>query len=83
MYADPVRLWLHNTDQGGWYTARLVFGTIDNRTQLIDALEDLKRSSIDYYATIRSAYAQRRAAEVADRDASAAADIPDYSRNEE
>lgn len=81
-YVDPVRLWLKNTDRDGLYYTKVGLGFLDTRTQLIDTLEDLKRSSIDYYATIRSAYAQRRADQVADADGMAA-DIPDYGRGEE
>lgn len=35
---------------------------IDQRSRLIDTLADIERTSLDYYATIRSLYRQRRAA---------------------
>ena len=35
---------------------------IDQRSRYIDSLADIERTSLDYYATIRSLYRQRRAA---------------------
>lgn len=84
-YVDPVRLWLHNTDRDGLMMTRTLFGFLDTRTQLLDALADLKRNSIDYYATVRSSYAQNRAAEVNDRGRSGTseASIPNYAAGDE
>ena len=81
MYVDPVRLWLHNTEEDGWAYFRTGFGLLDTRTQLIDTVSDLRRSSVDYYATMRSAYVQRRAALVKDAGISNtdSADIPNYN----
>ncbi len=84
MYADPVRLWLHNTDEDHWSYFRTGFGLLDTRTQLIDTLSELRRGSVDYYATIRSAYVQRRSALIKDLDSNnnGSADsafIPNYA----
>lgn len=68
-YADPVRLWLTNTDNEGWYYGLVGVRTIDAREALIDVLDDLKKNSIDYYAATRSSYAQRREALVRDESA--------------
>lgn len=37
---------------------------VDGRARTIEVLDDLERNSLDYYAAIRSAYRQRRAAEI-------------------
>jgi phospholipid-binding lipoprotein MlaA len=37
-------------------------GGIDQRSRYIETLADIERTSLDYYATIRSLYRQRRAA---------------------
>jgi phospholipid-binding lipoprotein MlaA len=80
MFADPLRMWLMNTDREGWYYARSGITLIDQRDGLIEALADLKKSSLDYYATVRSAYVQRRSALVRDEAATdGGADIPNYS----
>jgi phospholipid-binding lipoprotein MlaA len=42
--------------------ARGVVSGIDQRSRYIDTLADIERTSLDYYATIRSLYRQRRAA---------------------
>lgn len=78
-YADPVRLWMFNTDREGWHYARLGVTVVDTREEFLDILDDLKKNSIDYYAAVRSTWTQRRAAMVKDEDVtSGVADIPDY-----
>jgi phospholipid-binding lipoprotein MlaA len=42
--------------------ARGAVSGIDQRSRLIETLADIERTSLDYYATIRSLYRQRRAA---------------------
>ena len=37
---------------------------IDQREGLIDIVDDLRKDSFDFYATIRSAYLQKRQAEI-------------------
>lgn len=75
-YADPVRLWLTNTDNEGWYYALVGVRTIDAREGVLDILDDLKRNSIDYYAATRSSYAQRREALVRD-ESPESSNLPD------
>lgn len=47
--------------------ARAIGETIDTRHRLDPVIQDLRRSSLDPYATVRSAYLQRRAAEIRNR----------------
>ena len=42
--------------------ARGALVALDQRTRYLDTLADIERTSLDYYATIRSLYRQRRAA---------------------
>lgn len=51
--------------------ARAGATVVDTREGLIETIDDLESSSIDSYATLRSAYRQRRAAEIANRGAGA------------
>jgi phospholipid-binding lipoprotein MlaA len=44
--------------------ARAVVSGIDERSRNIEALDDIERTSLDFYATIRSLYRQRRAAKI-------------------
>lgn len=76
-YADPLRLYLNNIDDDGLSYARIGAGYLDLREQLMDVLNDLEASSIDYYAATRSIYHQRREAQVNDEQPGLAA-IPDY-----
>jgi phospholipid-binding lipoprotein MlaA len=48
----------------GLSAANTGLGGIDERSRNIDALDELQRESIDYYASFRSLYRQHRAAEV-------------------
>lgn len=78
--ADPLRIYLHNIDEEGWYYAKLGMDYLDLRESLVDVLEDLEYSSIDYYASVRSTYYQRREAMVNDVDGveSDSAALPDF-----
>lgn len=75
-YTDPVRIWLMNSDNEGWYYGRVAVATVDKREELLDVLSDLKRNSVDYYAAMRSAYIQKRDAQVRGNDDADLPDIP-------
>jgi phospholipid-binding lipoprotein MlaA len=45
---------------------RTFLDTVDQRSRAIDKLRDIERSSIDYYAAMRSIYIQRREADIQD-----------------
>jgi phospholipid-binding lipoprotein MlaA len=53
-----------------WYASlsRTVVSGIDVRSRNIEALADIENTSLDFYATIRSLYRQRRAAQVRHED---------------
>lgn len=80
MYADPVRIYLFNTHNEGWHYGRMAASAIDQREELLDVIDDLRRNSFDYYAALRSAYIQRRQALINDQDPSLSTgpEIPDY-----
>lgn len=59
-YADPVRLWAFNTDREWIYYTRVGVDGLDQRARIMKAMNDLHRNSLDYYAAVRSAYAQKR-----------------------
>ncbi|WP_435640875.1 MlaA family lipoprotein [Micavibrio aeruginosavorus] len=83
-FMDPLFWYLYNIEKFGWYYARLGVSYIDAREELLDALDDLRRNSFDYYAATRSAYLQRREAMVTDMSTGAlGSHIPDYDAGEE
>ena len=68
---DPFFWWSYNTDTGD-VAAGIKTGAnvVDFRTRNYDALEDLEKSSLDFYAAVRSLYRQRREAEISNGDPS-------------
>jgi phospholipid-binding lipoprotein MlaA len=83
-FADPLRWYLFNIDHEEIYYGKVGVEYLTLRASLVDTLEDLEKSSIDYYAATRSAYYQHREALVNDKDPKlgGGADIPDYSSEE-
>jgi phospholipid-binding lipoprotein MlaA len=59
-----------------WMVVRFGIGTLDARTQNLDAVESIERSSIDFYATSRNLYRQSRAAKINGGKAGAGDDLP-------
>lgn len=61
---DPFN-WLANHEGVGWATyVRGGVRGIDERARNYEALDELRRSSLDYYAALRSLYRQRRADDI-------------------
>ncbi|MFP5512305.1 MAG: VacJ family lipoprotein [Alphaproteobacteria bacterium] len=76
---DPVRIWAYGTDHKGMLVTRSVVSAVDRRSQILKEVDDLRRNSLDFYATARSLYQQQRRAAIANNKASAAPEFPDYS----
>lgn len=60
-------------------TTRMMFGALDEYSGVMDELEQVKKTSIDYYAAIRSMYRQKRAAEIRNGAEADLPPIPDLS----
>jgi phospholipid-binding lipoprotein MlaA len=56
--------------------ARTVLNVIDLRSRNIETLDEIERSSVDYYASIRSLYRQSRADAI--RNGAPSSDLPDF-----
>ena len=56
-FLDPIGYFATFGESAG----RFIFEGIDKREPLIEPLDEIERTSLDYYATIRSLYRQRRA----------------------
>jgi phospholipid-binding lipoprotein MlaA len=66
---DPVNIALRGGEIGGADDDGLIFGRgfitgIDTRARNLDTVEELRKNSVDFYATIRSVYRQRRENEI-------------------
>lgn len=58
---DPVWHYAQNTDKEYIPNERMVAESIDFRAHNMDAIDDLEKTSLDYYAAVRSLYRQVRA----------------------
>lgn len=67
-YADPLRHYLFNINEEEWHYARMALSYVQLRADFVNLLEDLERSSIDYYASVRSTYYQNRESLIRDKD---------------
>ena len=52
-------------------------GSMDNRATNIVTYRDIERASVDYYATMRAYYLQRRERQIEDRSVQTA-ELPDF-----
>jgi phospholipid-binding lipoprotein MlaA len=63
-FADPWDIMASNAHYLWAPFIRHAWSGIEERSEYIDTLADIERTSLDYYATIRSLYRQRRAAQL-------------------
>ena len=63
-YFDPLNYYAENTDRKSITFARAAIRGIDARARNIETLDEIERTSIDYYATLRSLYNQRRQSDI-------------------
>ncbi|MEE9317318.1 MAG: VacJ family lipoprotein [Rhodospirillales bacterium] len=80
-YLDPLVLWLDNTDRDEIrYTLAAAKG-LDEYAGIVDELNQVKKTSVDYYAAIRSLYRQKRKTEILNGSTLELPPIPDLSYN--
>lgn len=58
--ADPFSNWMDNTGRDWAMWTRTGVAGIDKRESLLDTLDEVERTSLDYYSAIRALYRQRR-----------------------
>lgn len=71
--ADPLTWIGQGAAVDGLVYGRAGATVVDTREELLDPLADVERTSLDSYATLRSAYRQRRRAEIQNRAGATAA----------
>ncbi|HCI46422.1 MAG TPA: hypothetical protein DFI00_03925 [Rhodospirillaceae bacterium] len=75
---NPVGILIDNQHVGGEYAIASSTATaLTARSESLDAIREIKSSSVDYYASLRNLYNQRRANLIA--DGAVSVDIPDFS----
>ena len=65
-YADPVRIITFNNDEEWIYYTRNGIEALDTKAQLVDTMKDVRKTSLDYYSSVKSIYEQRRTALIRD-----------------
>ena len=78
-YFDPLGMWIDNTDRDALKWSRMGVKGVDEYSGVRSDLEQIKKTSIDYYAAIRSLYRQKRAAEISNGKDIKLPPIPDLS----
>ena len=60
IYADPVTLALERNNKDEWIWIGMAVKGIDFREQNLEKIDNLNATSVDFYATLRSLYLERR-----------------------
>jgi phospholipid-binding lipoprotein MlaA len=63
-YFDPLGLYLDNTDREGIAFGVSGFKGVEEYARIVEELDQVKKTSVDYYAAIRSLYRQKRKTEI-------------------
>lgn len=80
---DPLNIWAGNTNNDWVTPTRTAVDAIDFRALHFDTIEDLEKSSLDFYATVRTLYRQRRNDEIRNGDIDPATSVPSIGRLED
>jgi len=81
-YFDPVGQWLSSTDRDNIAWTLTGVRAIDEYSGIVDELNQVKKTSIDYYAAVRSLYRQKRKAEIGNDSELELPPIPDLGYNQ-
>jgi phospholipid-binding lipoprotein MlaA len=73
-YADPLDYYLGHNRMEWVAMSRLVVSGLSKREAYLDTLDDVKRTSLDYYSAMRSLYRQRRDAQIKEAKSGGRAD---------
>lgn len=67
-FADPFNYVARANDAEGFLWGRRIATGVERRANVIPYYNDMRESSVDFYATLRSAYGQRRASEILNQE---------------
>ena len=79
IFGDPVNIALANNDLENAVLARSLLTGLDERERNLDTLDEIERTSLDFYAALRSLYRQRRADEIRNSKPTAVEPAPGIS----
>lgn len=78
--ADPFRIGMSAANANGVLYTRSGASAIDTRAGILREVDDLRRNSVDFYATARSLNTQQRNAAIRNGKAGADAEFPDFDK---
>ena len=78
-FIDP----LGEIDDAAFDWSHKIVGGVDTRSDLLDTLDDLERTSLDYYAAIRSLYRQKRNDDIGNGEGDTLVPVPNISFDDE
>ena len=76
-FFDPFGMWVDNTDREAAEYGRISTEAVDAYSGIGDVLAQVKKTSIDYYAALRSMYRQKREVDIRNGDTRDLPPIPD------
>jgi len=76
-FLDPLSYYLTNTDREEYDIGRSALLGVDEYSRVMDELQKLKDTSVDYYAALRSISRQKRAAEIRNGEIKDGVPLPD------
>ena len=76
-YFDATGYWISNTDEDAIDWSLKATGGVSEYAEVIDELGQIKKTSVDYYAAIRSLYRQKRKSEIRNGEQLDLPPIPD------
>jgi len=80
-YFDLVGTWIDNTNQNETDYALMFGNGVDEFAGVVNELKQIKKTSIDYYAAIRSLYRQKRRSEISNGSEIELPPIPNLGYN--
>ena len=78
-FVDPLTYVFHNNDVEWLSFVRYGTRAIDSRSRLVETLDEIERTSEDFYATIRSIYRQQRNDEIRNGEPSPMVPMPEIT----
>ncbi len=78
-FFDVTGMAISNSERDGLGYARTALGALDEYSGVMDGLEQVKKTSVDYYAAIRSMYRQKRRSQINNGSPLDLPPIPDLS----
>ena len=75
-FIDPLNIWATNNNHDWVLPAHTALKVIDFRALHYDTIEELEKSSLDFYAAIRSLYRQRRIDKINNGQADPSKSVP-------